>query len=125
MIQLVVSSIAFIVGIAGILFTAWPAQPCAVERAVQDVGTISALPVRIMVHAPDALIHVDGVDTDRLTPSVIELSAGPHELTFFTADGQRHAYAVNVRSDDKTLFIPAFGLPADEGTHHVPGRAVY
>jgi len=85
-----------------------------------DCAHSSGAPSNLTIHTfPMAVVHVDGQDTDLVTPleggESLRLIPGSHVLEFFTTQGDSYSYSVRIVEGDNTLVIPELGGAPLEG----------
>ena len=99
----------------GALLTATPAgvadlsQPVKVERRHAEAAPAKQLGKLVTASRPSAKLLLDGKDTGRRTPispaQPLELTAGPHTLTYIADDGTKATREVNILANETTKVV--------------------
>lgn len=118
--QLVVCGAMFVGGIAGLV--GYGASRAIVVEEDEPAEARKAPGVSHLVintGTTEAVVHIDGWDTDLLTPitgkDTLVIPAGNHVVTFFTSTGEAYTYSVRTVEGPNTLVIPQLGQAALTG----------
>lgn len=119
--QLVVCGAMFVAGAAGL--AGYGARALMGDSSTEQAG-------RLELHTgpQEAVVHIDGVDTDLLTPitgeDALVVKPGNHVVTFHLSTGESFVYSVKTGAGENVVMIPSLGESASVGDAMLTSRSM-